>query len=238
MLMLSLLFCGCTVLKNVEIVTPDYIVALDKVELPANSKEQFGERITKEVLNDTMRYVFEDEFFKVYWYVGVDRFYFTLYNKSLYPIKIVWDDVAFVNMDKSVSKMIHSGVSYSQRNESQVPVTIPRDAWLEDILIPVQSIVNGKEWSIMPFFDEHLNGWDAVERAEKYKGETMSILFPVKIEDVQNDYTFVFKVNDVVPRNTTMVVHDEKAEETRMLIAFGLGLLGTFTIFILPFLER
>ena len=239
LLLLIVFFLGsCTVLKEVETVTPDYSVSLKEVELPANSKETFGDIITIESLNDTMRYVFEDEFFKIYWYVGFDRFYFTMFNKSSYPIKIVWDDVAFVNMDQSVSKMIHAGIKYGQRNEAQVATTIPKGAKLEDILIPVVNIELYREWTIIPLFNEHAIGTDAVERASVYQGKTMRILFPVRIQDIENDYTFVFKVDEVKAMPTTITVHDEKAEETRGAILFGICFIGLAGIIAIPFIKH
>lgn len=232
------LFGSCTVLKEIETVTPEYNVSLNKVEQPTNSKETFGETITIESLNDATRYVFEDEYFKIYWHVGFDRFYFTMFNKSSYPIKIIWDDVTFVNMDQSVSKMIHTGTKYNQRNEAQVDTTIPKGAILEDILVPVVNIVLDGEWTIRSLFNEHAYGIDAVERASLCQGKTMSILFPIRIENIENNYTFIFKVDEVKAKPTTMTVRDEKAERTRGTILFGICFLGIIGILVLPLIKR
>ena len=86
---------------------------------------------------------------------------------------------------------------------------------LEDVIIPERR----------PIFDEPMNGEEAVDRAMRYENKTMSVLFPISIEDVQNNYTFVFNVDGVRAKKTTMLVHDKKAErsKTTLLLATCAG---------------
>lgn len=207
----SILIQSCVVMKDVpkaiEEKSINYSVNLNKVELPKDSKERFGDIITIEINKDSTRYAFEDDNMMISWFVGEKGLYFTLFNKSNYPIKINWDDVVFVDTELNISRVIHSGISYNKINESQASTTIPKGAIFKDYLVPVNNITmnNYSEWVCDPMIDmmgqtyntkdyseEQMN--EIIKKAESMVGLTFSILFPLKIEDVQNDYTFVFQI--------------------------------------------
>ena len=224
---------SCTVMKDVTTTTrkATYSVSLDKVELPSNSKERFSETIQKENSDQGVtKYVFEDENIRIFWLVLDEQFSFTIYNKTNHALKINWDDVVYVNTDKSISKMIHSGVKYSKMNEGQVPTTLPKGAKLDDILAPVENIhfISG-DWTTLPLFPNWFSTDEAMEKAKTLEGESVSILLPIKIEDIQNDYTFSFKINkvDVKSETTTRQEHDYAAEKELSDIAIVWGSIGS-----------
>ena len=96
---------------------------------------------------------------------------------------------------------MHSGVKYTDRNNSQPSSTIPRGASLSDILLPTDNVsfISGqyggwRESNLIPSFyktQELLNAG-----APSFVGKKMTILMPIIIESVQNDYTFEFNVDE------------------------------------------
>ena len=222
------LFNSCTVIKDVTTISrqASYFVSLDKVELPSNSKERFSETIQKNKSDKGVtKFMFEDENIRIFWIVLDEQFSFTFYNKTNHALKINWDDVVYVNTDNSISKMIHSGIKYSKMNEGQVSATIPRGAKLEDILVPVDNIhLIANEWTTQPLFPNKFSTDAEMEKAKALEGESVRILLPIRIEDVQNDYTFYFKINQVetnIQKNTHQV-HDF-AEELSMTTSAIVG---------------
>lgn len=236
----ALIMQSCSIMKDVEKTkrTADYTISLTSVELPANAKERYGETITIDnSINDTSRYVFEDDYMKISWFVGYNKFYFTLYNKSNHALKIIWDDATLVMPDNSISKLMHTGVKYSQRNESQVATTIPRGAKIEDMLVPTENVVyiDNIGWYEMPLLKKSFDTDAEMRKAESMKGNVMRVLLPIKIEDVQNEYTFVFTINDVKVESKTIIEkeHDKEAENTvALIIGIPLGIVCG----LLPFL--
>ena len=61
-------------------------------------------------------------------------------NKSNYSIKIQWDDVAYISSSGQTGRVMHSGVKYIDRNNSQPASVIPKSASLSDIVIPNDNI--------------------------------------------------------------------------------------------------
>ena len=195
----ALLFSSCGV-SNLA----NYSIGLKTVESPANAKQQFGEtKIVNFQDGETNKYRYEDDYINIVWYVDSKRFYFDLTNKSGHTIKINWDDISYVDYNGKVGRVMHSGVKYTERNNSQPASTVPKGATLSDILIPTENVY---------FISGQFGGWgekylipcvynDAATRdaqASSYVGKTMIIVMPIMIENVQNDYTFTFNIDKLL----------------------------------------
>ena len=195
----ALLFSSCGV-SNLA----NYSIGLKTVESPANAKQQFGEtKIVNFQDGETNKYRYEDDYINIVWYVDSKRFYFDLTNKSGHTIKINWDDISYVDYNGKVGRVMHSGVKYTERNNSQPASTVPKGATLSDILIPTENVY---------FISGQFGGWrekylipcvynDAATRdaqASSYVGKTMTIMMPIMIENVQNDYTFTFNIDKLL----------------------------------------
>ena len=195
----ALLFSSCGV-SNLA----NYSIGLKTVESPANAKQQFGEtKIVNFQDGETNKYRYEDDYINIVWYVDSKRFYFDLTNKSGHTIKINWDDISYVDYNGKVGRVMHSGVKYAERNNSQPASTVPKGSTLSDILIPTENVY---------FISGQFGGWrekylipcvynDAATRdaqASSYVGKTMTIMMPIMIENVQNDYTFTFNIDKLL----------------------------------------
>lgn len=197
----GVLFTSCGMFKSY---VANYDVALSTVESPANAKAQFGDtKVVSFQEGATSKYRYEDDYIDIIWYVGLKEFNFTLKNKSNHTIKLNWDDISYVDYKGSVGRVMHSGVKYIDRNNSQPASTIPRGASITDVLIPTDNIyyVSGKyggwnEKFLIPC--SYSSKEDFAAGANAYVGSTMKILMPIMIENVQNDYTFEFTVNTLL----------------------------------------
>lgn len=173
--------------------TSKYVVNLSAVESPENAKVQFGE--TKVVTfkeGDVQKYRYEDDYIDIVWYVGYNDFHFSLTNKSDHTIKINWDDISYVNIKGNVGRVMHSGVKYIDRNNSQPATSIPKRASITDLLTPTDNVyyISGQYggWRQAPLIPSSYNQGGA-------EGMTMTIMMPIMIENVQNDYTFEFVIS-------------------------------------------
>ena len=182
----------------------NYSVGLSSVESPADAKQQFGE--TKVVTfneEGVSKYRYEDDYINIVWYVGLKQFNFTLNNKSGHSLKINWDDISFVDTKGQVGRVMHSGVKYSERNNSQPATTVPKGASISDILLPTENVyfVSGqyggwRENYLLPCVYQTPEAFNA--GASSLVGKTMTIMMPIMIENVQNDYTFTFNIDKLL----------------------------------------
>lgn len=182
-----------------------YAVGLNSVESPADAKQQFGEtKVVNFTEADLTKYRYEDDYIDIVWYVGTKQFNFTLKNKSNHTIKINWDDISYVDIKGNTGRVMHSGVKYIDRNASQPASSVPKGASLTDILLPVDNVyyVNGQYggWREKLLIPAYYQSKEAMQQeAPTYVGKQMKILMPISIENVQNDYTFVFNIDELLP---------------------------------------
>ena len=173
--------------------TSKYVVNLSAVESPENAKVQFGEtKVVTFTEGDVQKYRYEDDYINIVWFVGYKQFDFSLTNKTDHTIKINWDDISYVDMNSNVGRMLHPAVKYTDRNNSQPATSIPRKASVTDILLPTDNVywASGQYggWRETPLIPYTYSNGGA-------EGKTMTILMPIMIENVQNDYTFEFLIS-------------------------------------------
>lgn len=195
------MLASCGAFKNY---IASYSVGLSSVESPADAKQQFGE--TKVVTfneEGVSKYRYEDDYINIVWYVGLKQFNFTLNNKSGHSLKINWDDISFVDTEGQVGRVMHSGVKYTERNNSQPATTVPKGASISDILLPTENVyfVSGqyggwRENYLLPCVYQTPEAFNA--GASSLVGKTMTIMMPIMIENVQNDYTFTFNIEKLL----------------------------------------
>lgn len=200
MCLLALQSCGVSYVAS-------YSVGLSSVESPADAKQQFGEtKVVSFNEEGLTKFQYEDDFIDIIWFVDSKQFNFTLKNKTQYSMKICWDDISYVDIDGQSGRVMHAGVKYNERNNSQPSTTIPRGASISDLLLPTNNVSYisggyGGWWSetlLIPSVYPTQEAYDL--KAESYVGKTMSIMMPVVIQNVQNDYIFTFNIDALLPR--------------------------------------
>ena len=201
--LIILLFAGL-MLQSCSMFRANYLVGLSSVESPANAKQQFGEtKVVNFKDGNLSKYRYEDDYIDIVWYVSAKQFNFDLKNKSGHTIKINWDDVSYVDINGRTGRVMHAGVKYAERNNSQPATTIPKNATISDILLPTDNVyfVSGQYggWNVaylIPSIYKTQEAYDA--EAKSYVGKKMTILMPIMIENVQNDYTFEFNIDKLI----------------------------------------
>ena len=201
---MTLLFSSCGAFKSY---VANYSVGLNSVESPTDAKQQFGEtRVVTFDEDGISKYRYEDDYINIVWFVGLKQFNFTLQNKSSHALKINWDDVSFVDTKGQVGRVMHSGVKYVDRNSSQPATTVPKGAKISDILLPTDNVyyVSGqyggwRENYLIPCVYQTQEAFNA--GAQSMVGKTMTIMMPIMIENVQNDYTFTFNIDRLLNPN-------------------------------------
>jgi hypothetical protein len=184
-----------------------YSVGLKSVESPANAKQQFGEtKIVNIQDGATNKYRYEDDYINIVWFVDSKQFNFELTNKSGHTLKINWDDISYVDCNGMTGRVMHAGVKYTDRNNSQPSSTIPKGASLSDLLLPTNNVyyVSPTRYTSGRWEEKYLIPCiykdESTKRAQagNYVGKTMTIMMPIMIENVQNDYTFTFHIDNVI----------------------------------------
>ena len=105
---------------------------------------------------------------------------------------IDWNKVVFVNHTKLSEKVMHTGVKFIKKEESQTPSLIVKDSILSDAIIPIDNInfIKG-EWVITPALQPYNDINSLVDK--KFK-----VLFPIMIGEKTVDYLFTFKITKKV----------------------------------------
>lgn len=172
-----------------------YKTALLKVEKPEDATNRYGE--TKTIQDAGVdKYSYNDSIVDVTIFGTEKEFYFSLKNISNHSLKVIWNEAAFVGLDGSSSKIMHTGTKYSQREADQPATVIIKGAKIEDVATPTANVYyeNGVTIGYKTFG----NGWKTRSMLPgKYQGKetgTIRLMLPIQIKDVVNEYTFVFKV--------------------------------------------
>lgn len=161
-----------------------YMPVLTKVERTDNPEDRYGgiSEVNKE---DVSWFRFSDENIDFEISGTISTFNFLLTNKTSNTIKMVWDDAVFVHVNGNTSKVMHNGIKYSERNNAQVASTIIRKSKLTDAIVPVDFVS----------YSESLREWitvDDLPESDIYEGKTVSVMLPIQIKDVINEYILEF----------------------------------------------
>lgn len=155
---------------------------LSKVEKSSNPSKG---KIT--IVDDKGRtkYNYEDNFINITIYGTSEKFSFSLKNKSDNSIKIIWDDAAFVDYSGNTSRIMHSGIKYSQKEASQPSSIIIKGATLDDVACPTANVYYStalKDWVTKSMYPQY----------NTYGEKQVKLMLPIQIKDIVNEYIFVF----------------------------------------------
>lgn len=203
LLALAVLAVGACVAPYTHRVSP--VVRLTEVERPASTREQWGPQVLSTVEDSGVtRYSFEDNMILARFVVGEDEVLFDLKNKTDHSIRLLWTETTMVLPDGSVSPVMMTGWKYSECRNEKPPAVIPRGVTIDDLILPCSKLYLGSTWSQMPLFQDGAEyAYDStltetVGRVRtRTSGKRLSILMPLQIEGVTNEYTFTFGVDSV-----------------------------------------
>lgn len=180
-----------------EALEGSYKMALIEVEKPEDSTNRYSE--TKTIQDDNVdKFSYNDSIIDLTIFGTKENFRFSLKNISNHSIKIVWNDAAFVGLDGSTSKIMHTGIKYSERESDQPATVIIKGAKIDDSATPTANVYYD-EGLYLPYTGKTIgNGWKTKSMIpEKHQGKEAGIIrlmLPIQVKDVVNEYTFVFRV--------------------------------------------
>ncbi len=166
-----------------------YHTYLLKVEKPSNPEIKFGETtiVESDETKDITKFSYADNFINIVIYGDREQFYFVLKNVSESTQKVIWDEAVFVDYNGSSSKIMHNGVKYSQRENSQPASTIIRGASINELACPIANVYyseTAKEWLTRSMYPT-----DGTKEEKQ-----VQLMLPIQIKDVTNEYIFVFNL--------------------------------------------
>ena len=167
-----------------------FIAPLIKVEKPTNPEIRQG---TTKIISekDITKYSYVDNIIDILIYADEEQFYFILKNISNNSIKIIWDEAVFVDIDGNTSKVLHTGIKYSQKEAEQTATTIIKGAKLEDVAVPINNV----------YYNDYFKEWrkkSLYGTTDKTKqGQIIRLMLPIQVKDVINEYIFEFELKYV-----------------------------------------
>lgn len=179
-----------------------YDVSLIEVQRPTDAQSRFGE-LKISPLDTSQGKVFHasDGLITVLWNGPGTQLVFDLLNNFEIPIKVMWDEAAYVDITGFTHRVIHNGVKLADRNSSQPPSVIPTQGRLNDIVYPSDLVsYSGSRygWAQPPMFP-CMPGMVCPEaqrqRTTAHTGLTYRVLLPIQVEKDTYPYTFVFRVS-------------------------------------------
>ena len=192
---ITLILNSCVIGK-----TGIYDIELENVE--KNEKNENGKiNIINLKQENYKNYSYDDNNIRIIWSPLSSQFDFILQNKTNYTIKILWDDVVFVD-NNICYKVIHSNVKYIDKTNHQLPTVIIKNTNIEDLIIPIKNIYFDTKWKIKPFFPNiAFNDNELNILVNKYIGKEIKIYLPLKIQNNIKEYIFIFKVKQFIEKN-------------------------------------
>lgn len=208
---------GCMSMLAPQYATATYDVALVEVERPTATRERWGDR-TQIELGDSSRYHYEDDLIDARMAFTENQILFILRNKTDHSVKLIWDEAAYIDYDGALTKVMHEGTKYVDRNAAQPPSIIPARQSLTDLIAPNNRVYyregyygryysNPGGWEHAPLILPYQkaispgpsSGPSPViaalrQEAEGMVGKRVGVLLPLEIEGVTNEYTFWFEI--------------------------------------------
>jgi hypothetical protein len=162
----------------------NYHTELFQVEKPSNDSIRYGE--TRVITNDSItQYSYIDNMIELVILGNEKEFNFELKNLSNNSIKVIWNEAVFVGIDGVTSKIMHSGIKFSEKEGDQPASVIIRGAKISDVAVPtnnIRYISNGK-WVT-----------DSMYPKKENESGQVRLMLPIQIKETINEYVFTFNV--------------------------------------------
>lgn len=192
-----------------------YGASLVEVTRQPATKQRYG-ATTLITATDSSRYLFEDGLIAVRIGTLYNAIRINVRNKTDQSIKLVWDEASFIDVDGTLSRVMHIGVKYADRNSSQPTTMIPAQQRLADDIFPTNRVFFRAASGKLPaayqngallrptFAGVVVQAGEPVPAApdsfttavRSRVGHRFAVLIPLEVDGVKNEYTFWFKVDD------------------------------------------
>ena len=176
-----------------------YLFNLESVQRPEEVISQYG-------IGSMENLTFEDSLCKIVFSPQERGISFDLTNKFNRTIKIIWDEVAYVDQDKSSHRVLHLGTRFINIDRPQPISSVPIGAKLDDLIVPVEYAKwTTSGWQIRRLFPEtsrvglfavelFVPEWEVKNLVSSLNDKSISVFLPLEIGGETNEYLFTFKV--------------------------------------------
>lgn len=207
--------CAGRMPPHQQIYAARYGASLVDVARQPATKQRYGAP-TAITPTDSSRYTFEDGLIAVRIGTLYNAIRLNVRNKTDQSIKLIWDEASFIDVDGTLSRVMHIGVKYADRNSSQPPTLIPAQQRLADDIFPTNRVFFRAATGKLP--GAYQNGAllrptfagvvvqagepapaapDSFTTAVHSRvGHRFALVVPFEADGVKNEYTFWFKVDD------------------------------------------
>lgn len=189
------------VLSGCETYYAVYDISLTEAMTPNNVKDSNREQRIYHIDSVGIRtYCFENNTVRIIWSPSAYGVGFTIENKTDSSIKVLWDDAAFVNEVGTSYHVIHLGVTFINKRDPQSPTVIPRKGKLRDLVFPIEYIYGDMYggWDEAPLWPYSSGFLEKLKtQSRQFLGKSFQVMLPLSNQDVVNEYTFTFLINDV-----------------------------------------
>lgn len=171
----------------------DYILKLIEVDISGS----ITKNITVDSINSlTRRYTLETEQTKFVFTPSSAGLNFELTNKTDATIKVIWDDAAFIDIEGTSGKVMHEGIKYIDRSNSQPPTSIIKGAKISDVAIPTANVYYASGsyggWRTSPLIFNK-----AGTKNESLDNKVVKLFLPIVVNTKTIEYIFTFQSNFV-----------------------------------------
>ena len=143
---------------------------------------------------DLMKY--EDEFVDFEWEItDIPRFHLT--NKTQNTIKLVWNDAVYQDDKGNTQKVMHEGVRFIDKSKDIPESSILSLGNINEIVLPVDHIIYFNGWTIYPLFSDKVKH-KYIKNATDRINKNIKIMLPFVIGSDLYEYTFIFKITNVI----------------------------------------
>ena len=178
----SISVVGCMVASTVT-----YEAPLVAVRRPADVQKRWGPyRLDK---TDTS-YTYTDSLIRIAFVPLHGKFAFELENLTGHTLQIIWDEMAYVGPYRTSSRVSPGETRVIDMERQHPPTVVPPNAKVIKIAIPNDLYHTRADGDYVEDFVDTL----AASQAE---GKEIQLLIPIRVEDVVNEYTFVFRLSHV-----------------------------------------
>lgn len=190
MTMRSLLAAAaCALSAGCAIPAAQYMMPLQEVRRPVDVQQRWG---AYKIEKADSGYAFDDDLMHVRVVPMHGEFGVSIENKTDHSLQVIWDEMAYVGPDGISSKVSSGDTRIIDMGKSRTPTVIPSHA--KGVFTAVPNVNVDQD----PLNTGYLSDFVGIcDDPAALNGKEVQLLVPVRIEETVNEYTFIFRLQDV-----------------------------------------
>lgn len=144
---------------------------------------------------------FKDDILTTMWTFTDNSISFSIKNESANSIKLLWDDMVFINYANKSQRLIHKGVKYSEKDLPQHVSVVGNHSTFSDILLPSDNIHYcelHKQWeSNSLIFSNGVLSPNDDTFTQSLKDMKLRLIFPIIFNEKRIEYELTFEAENI-----------------------------------------